>query len=335
MGVTADRVALQVIESSYANVIRDQVVAIFASLPERSLQLPTPTDGRMSYVADIDQLFVGVNGQWRPVAHDGGKLVGQIGSVAIRPSTVVSGTTGGGLSFMADPTNGDGYTIDVSNGVLRVFSGSTLIALLRQTGDTTFTHRVHASAGVLVSGTAGYEQTAGPTEIHGTDFEVDASGIVRFDANGDIGIDSTAGDVEIQARSAAKALVLQGFGATRIYGDLGVDFHVTGLNWFRFRQASTDLIHIFQGPSISGGTLNFWFDQDLPELGAGGTAMQLLGVTPGGQLGRVHEQANIAPLDDIPETETLAASSSVGELTSRVEALEAELAELRSRLAEV
>lgn len=122
MPLIPDVIALTTIESQWGNRVRDQSVAVFTTTAERSAQLGIPTDGRMCYVADKDQLYVGRAGTWRPVAHDLCPDGMWIGSIQIAGSAV-SGDEGGELRFKSAPNfAGHFWIVDAYRDLLRFFA---------------------------------------------------------------------------------------------------------------------------------------------------------------------------------------------------------------------
>lgn len=104
MALIPSVVPLEIIESAWGNAVRDTGCTVFSTMAERSAQLPVPTDGRLCFTADDDQLWVGRAGAWRQVAHHLSRYGMQIGGVILGGQP--SGFEGGELTLLAGPSSG-------------------------------------------------------------------------------------------------------------------------------------------------------------------------------------------------------------------------------------
>lgn len=71
MARQADVVAGAPILASWGNTLRDRSIVPFTSAAERTSQWLTPAEGAMSYLADVDTVYVYTGSAWVPVAATG------------------------------------------------------------------------------------------------------------------------------------------------------------------------------------------------------------------------------------------------------------------------
>ena len=248
MAIIADVVPQQIIQSGWGNSIRDTGVTQFASTTERNSQLAVPQDGRVCFAAAQNQLYVGVDGQWRAVMHDLGNGGGTIGSVRILAAPVVA-PQGGRLTLIGSPE----WLIENHTSQLHLYTGSRAAAQISISSsavtireNTTITGTLTASG--RITGSAGVRVDGGTLDVnvHTDATTITATGLVTSSSG------FRVGDTYLQS-----GLVQSTTGP--------VTLRVPGANYITLEAGTTDLVRM----RLAGGKTDINFPTDLPALTQG------------------------------------------------------------------